>query len=126
MVAQTGAFDFDQAFAVVLGLLNKQLNTIDLPESLLEAIWLDYKTGATSPSYSRAVTFMMSGIQQHLATQRRSMAVSHSRDELTSARVRHITAQKNLAECKAAELEPRDRFSHDWAEQGIDTLEGAE
>lgn len=124
-MAETDDFDFDQAFAVVLGLLNKQLDTESLPEALLEAIWLDYKTGATSPSYGRAVSFMVTGIQQHMATQRRSMAVSHSRDELATARIRQISAQKTLADRKTREFEPGDRMSREWAE-GLEILEGAE
>ena len=68
---------------------------------------------------------MLAGIQQHLATQRRSMAVSHSRDELTSARIRHISAQKTLADRKTAELGPRDRFDTSWAD-GLEMLEQAE
>lgn len=118
-------FNFTEAFALVSGLVSKQLNIADVPEAVLEAIWLDYQTTAKKPGYGNAVAFVMAGIQQHMGTLQRSMKVSHSRDELTAARVEHINTQKTLAERKTAELGPRDRFDTSWAE-GLEILEQAE
>lgn len=118
-------FNFSEAFALVLGLVSKQLNIADVPEAVLEAIWLDYQTTAKKPGYGNAVTFVIAGIQQHMGTLQRSMKVSHSRDELASARVRNINAQASAADQKTREIEPRDRFDTSWAE-GLESLEQTE
>nr|MDT0252031.1 hypothetical protein [Endozoicomonas sp.] len=116
-------FDFDEAFPIVLNMLDERVETASLQKDpIIRSIWMDYKAGATSPSYSGALRFMTTGLKQYEYSQRRSIKLKKARDGLASSRTDHIDAQADQAARKAQEINGSHRSTAEkltdrtWAE----------